>query len=114
MTDEPTPTRPLPDHLAAFSGWVEIPGLGWLREMIGIDPLSDGIDFWWWHDCVPLRDKSQRDSLRAIDCSTGDRHAITGGTLAGGDLTIHGGSGSIPCPDCGIHGWVRDGKWVQA
>ena len=104
----------LPAHLADMGGWVEIPGLGWLREVIGVDSLSDGIDFRWWHDCPPLADKPQRNSLRTIDCSTGQRHAITGGSLAAGDLTIHGGSGSIPCADCGLHGWVRNGEWVTA
>ena len=101
----------LPEHLADMDGWVEIPGLGWLREVKG---RSGGIDFFWWHFCPPLADKPERKSLRTIDCSTGERHAITGGSLAGGDLTIHGGSGSIPCHDCGLHGFVRNGQWVPA
>lgn len=101
-------TSGLPDYLAEMEGWVEIPGLGWLREVESHE-ASDGIDFWWWHDC-PYAGWS---SLRTIDCS-GQRHAITGGSLATGDLTIHGGSGSIPCDKCGLHGWVRNGKWVTA
>lgn len=100
----------LPEHLADMEGWVEVPGLGWLREV----ERHGGIDFWWWHDCPPLADKPERNSLRTIDCSTGERHAITGGSLAGGDLTIHGGSGSIPCADCGLHGYLQNGQWVPA
>jgi hypothetical protein len=105
----------LPAHLLEMGGWVEIPGLGWLREVPSLPHHGGvGIDFYWWHDCPPLRDKPDRNSLRTIDTSSGERHAITGGSLAGGDLTIHGGSGSIPCPQCGLHGWVRGGKWVAA
>ena len=103
----------LPAHLTELDGWVEIPGLGWLIEIRS--RFGNGaIDFWWWHHCPPLADKPERNSLRTIDCSTGQRHAILGGSLATGDLTIGGGSGSIPCHDCGLHGFVRDGKWVPA
>lgn len=101
-----TAVADLPEHLADLGGWVEIPGLGWLRE--------ERPGFWWWHDCPPMRGKPGWSSSRSIDTTTGQRHAVTGGSLAGGDLTIHGGSGSIPCDKCGLHGWVRDGKWVTA
>lgn len=96
--------------------WVEIVGLGWLLEVPSL-PHHGGVgsDFYWWHPCPSLEGKPGRDSLRTIDCSSGQRHAVLGGSLAGGDLTIGGGSGSIPCPSgCGLHGWVRDGKWVTA
>lgn len=114
MTDQDDEESTLPDYLAEMGGWFEIPGLGWLRESTPRGDHADGVDFWWWHDCPPMRDKASYSSLRTIDCSTGERHAITGGSLAGGDLTIHGGSGSIPCDKCGLHGWVRGGKWVTA
>jgi hypothetical protein len=107
----------LPLHLAfAHSGeWVEIPGLGWLIEVAPPGRAGgDGIDFWWWHDCPPLREQPSWKSVRRIDTSSGERHAILSGSLADGDLTIGGGSGSIPCDKCGLHGWVRDGKWVAA
>ena len=96
---------------------MEIPGLGWLREWhhapyeVEGDTLP-GPDFWWWHPCPNAQVPG--DCLRTIDVSSGKRHAITGGSLAGGDLTIHGGSGSIPCDKCGLHGWVRNGQWVTA
>ena len=98
----------LPEHLASMGGWVLIDGMGWLREANGRS------DFWWWHDCPPARGARQWNSIRTIDCSTGERHAILSGSLEGGDLTIGGGSGSIPCHTCGLHGWVRDGRWVTA
>lgn len=100
----------LPEHLSDLDGWVEVPGLGWLREVPG--RIDTGVDFWWWHECPALVDKPERNSLRTIDCSTGERHAITGGSLEGGDLTIHGGTGSIPCSDCGLHGHLVKGTWV--
>lgn len=109
----------LPAHLADMGGWVEIPGLGWLREVPpwvghGAQADAEGIDFWWWHHCPPMVDQPGYASPRTIDTSSGERHQIVGGSLAGGDLTIHGGSGSIPCEKCGLHGWVRDGRWVPA
>lgn len=104
--------RALPEHLADMDGWVEIEGLGWLREVPSSS--SPGSDFWWWHHCPPMVGKPGYTSPRRIDTSSGQRHAVTGGSLAGGDLTIHGGSGSIPCDKCGLHGWVRDGRWVAA
>lgn len=107
--------EPLPEHLADLGGWVEIPGLGWLLEVQASPPFTiSGIDFWWWHHCPPMVGQPGYTSPRRIDCSSGERHAITGGSLAGGDLTIHGGSGSIPCEKCGLHGWVRNGQWVTA
>lgn len=106
-------TNHLPAHLAEMDGWVEIPGLGWLREVPShVGHGGVGVDFWWWHHCPPMVDQPGYSSPRTIDVSSGERHAITGGSLAGGDLTIHGGSGSIPCDKCGLHGWVRNGKWV--
>lgn len=105
----------LPQHLADMDGWVEIPGLGWLREVPADQRHGGvGIDFLWWHHCPPLAGAPGYVSLRTIDTSSGERHEITAGTLAGGDLTIHGGSGSIPCDRCGLHGWVRNGLWVPA
>lgn len=107
----------LPDHLADMVGWVEIEGLGWLREIKRTNAAGAprGIDFLWWHHCPKLADKPDKDSLRLLDCTSGERHEVTGGSLADGDLTIRGGSGSIPCTDgCGIHGWVRNGRWVPA
>ena len=110
----------LPHHLADVEGWHEIPGLGWMRVWEH-QPYEDehgveipGPDFWWWHDCPPVAGKPGWLSPRTIDVSSGARHAITGGSLEGGDLTIHGGSGSIPCEKCGLHGWVRNGQWVAA
>lgn len=102
----------LPAHLRDLGGWRQILGLGWLREVAPL--VGDGLDFWWWHDCPPMRDQPGFASLRLIDASSGQRHAILSGSLAGGDLTIGGGSGSIPCDRCGLHGWVRDGSWVTA
>lgn len=105
----------LPEHLEVMGGWVEIPGLGWLREVPGgANHNGPAIDFWWWHCCRPMKGRPGYASVRTIDVSSGERHEITGGTLAGGDLTIHGGSGSIPCKRCGLHGWVRNGRWVAA
>jgi hypothetical protein len=106
--------HPLPEHLADLAGWVEVEGLGWLREVIPHDVDREGIDFWWWHHCPPAEGEPGYNSPRTIDCSSGERHAIISGTLAGGDLTIHGGTGSIPCDRCGLHGWLRDGRWVPA
>lgn len=106
----------LPDWLAEQTGWVEVPGGGWFRE---VRPRGDNgsPDFWWWHAC-PTHPSGPDRAVGGIDCSTGERHAIIGGTLAGGDLTIHGGTGSILCPPsfggCGLHGWVREGRWVPA
>lgn len=114
MTDTPAP---LPDWLEEMGGWVEIRNAGgWLRE---VDPRGDKApsDFWWWHSC-PTHPSGPDRAVGSIDCSSGERHAILSGTLAGGDLTIGGGSGSILCPPdfggCGMHGWVRDGAWVSA
>lgn len=108
-------TTTLPAHLETMGGWVEIPGLGWLREwQHHHDGDCSRMDFWWWHHCPPMVGKPGYSSPRTIDVSSGERHAITGGSLAGGDLTIHGGSGSIPCEKCGLHGWVRNGRWVPA
>jgi hypothetical protein len=112
--DDPTPAGgedvTLPEHLVHMGGWVEIPGFGWLREW-----HREGVlDLMWWHDCPAMRDQPGWSSVRHIDVSSGERHTITGGSLADGDLTIHGGSGSIPCDKCGLHGWVRGGKWVTA
>lgn len=109
-------TTEIPEHLAEMGGWVEIDGLGWLREWWHDNgPGTESVmDFWWWHHCPPHVGKPDYSSPRTIDVSSGQRHAVTGGSLAGGDLTIHGGSGSIPCGDCGLHGWVRNGRWVPA
>ena len=105
----------LPSHLAEMDGWVQIEGLGWLREVpSGPHHGGVGFDFWWWHDCPAMEGHPGHGSVRTIDVSSGERHAVTGGSLAGGDLTIHGGSGSIPCDKCGLHGWVREGRWVSA
>lgn len=105
----------LPEDLAEMGDWVEIEGFGflrpWLRENDAGEPV---VDLMWWHDCEPMRGHPGWASVRHIDVSSGQRHAITGGSLADGDLTIHGGSGSIPCDKCGLHGWVREGKWVTA
>lgn len=106
-------SEPLPSHLVSMGGWTEIPGLGWLRRVPSGHSWG-GTDFWWWHDCSGMTGKPGWGSVRTIDTSSGERHAITGGSLTGGDLTIHGGSGSIPCDKCGLHGWLRDGKWVAA
>ena len=112
--DSPT-AEDVPAHLVEMGGWVRIEGLGWLREVESHPGHGGvGIDFWWWHHCPPMVDKPGYGSPRTIDVSSGERHAITGGSLAGGDLTIHGGSGSIPCSECGLHGYVRGGQWVAA
>ncbi len=108
-------TEILPAHLAEMGGWVEIPGLGWLREVPSHGGHGGvGIDFLWWHHCPPRMGEPDENSLGTIDVSSGERHAILSGSLVGGDLTIGGGSGSIPCDKCGLHGWVRDGRWVPA
>lgn len=116
-TGHPLARRPaLPAWLVEMGGWHEVPGAGWFRE---VEPHgSNGSpDFWWHHPC-PTHPVGPSRWLGTIDCSTGQRHAILGGTLAGGDLTIGGGSGSLLCPPqfdgCGLHGWVRNGRWVPA
>lgn len=108
---------PLPEHLRYFDGWIAIEGLGWLRwwhhEPWNTEGTTlTGPDLWWWHDCPPMRGEPGWGSPRTIDVSSGHRHAIIGGTLDGGDLTIHGGSGSIPCEKCGLHGHLAKGIWT--
>lgn len=106
----------MPAHLADMDGWIHIDGLGWLFEWHHepADDLPGPFDFWWWHDCSAMVNTPAWRALRTIDVSSGQRHEIIGGSLHGHDLTIHGGSGSIPCTECGLHGWVRNGRWVRA
>lgn len=104
----------LPEHLDQMGGWVHVDGLGWLREWEWHISGRRGFDIMWWHDCPPMRGEAGWTAPRHIDVTSGLRHAIAGGSLAGGDLTIAGGSGSIPCDKCGLHGWLRNGRWVPA
>lgn len=55
-----------------------------------------------WHDGVCV-------SWRLVDLTSGDRHRVVAGDVHHPEtLTI---AGSLPCDQCGAHGFVRDGRW---
>lgn len=60
------------------------------------------------------------DTRFAHRCDRGERGVIRCAPLLQPEHTVTSAeagptvSPSILCPDCGTHGFVRDGKWVQA
>jgi hypothetical protein len=83
---------------------------------------EDGKHFWWGHDCEVTR-KMWSESGKT-DPETVERFAR--GDLYPSMLPL-GGDGwtviskepltivpSILCSRCGVHGWIRNGEWVNA
>ncbi len=71
---------------------------------------DDGKHFWWKHDC-----DSDHGRWALSEGFKPDRKlpiAAWGWTVVTKEpLTI---SPSILCGECGVHGFIRDGKWVPA
>ena len=73
--------------------------------------LMETIDGWWrvQHPCKIV---DLQDGPAPIVCApelTRGGHTVTRGT--DGLITVNP---SILCPDCGLHGFVRKGRWTPA
>lgn len=69
---------------------------------------------WVWHDCTMELDPERADRARRSDESIGWGPAGVGlhDLISADPLHIEA---SIYWPACcGLHGWIRDGKWVDA
>ena len=83
---------------------------------------EDGRHFWFNHECADVAkewaDKDYPlDEASATHFQEGRNHRMLplgsqGWTVTQNEpLTI---SPSILCGNCGVHGWIREGKWVKA
>lgn len=88
----------------------------------GFWPIGSGHALAWYDDTGEeggkhfpgdlLWDHPGCDEARRVDLMSGDAHHITDGGRGQEDtLTVQA---SLLCPDCGEHGWVTRGRWVQA
>lgn len=66
-------------------------------------------DLVWAHDCF-YGDRQAHRALGRIDVTSGTKHHISGSRELE-HLTIEG---SLLCSACQKHGFIRDGKWVEA
>lgn len=68
----------------------------WIIE--NSDPNKKNV--FWWHLC------NEKPSNMWIDVSSGQKHTL----VSSNPLHIEP---SILCPNCGLHGYVRNGVWVD-
>lgn len=72
--------------------------------------LGDGHQI-LWEDNRMLWGHDGHDYWFPVDVRSGSRHIVTNGTPDDmSELTIDGAFG---CPDCGVRGYVQEGKWVN-
>jgi hypothetical protein len=89
------------------TAWVEIEGPGNHRVLV----QSDG-SVVWEHDCPPGYTSGTYAIRRhQVDPAPGETWQV----LQAEPLTLHP---SLDCSPgiggCGVHGWIRDGRWHQA
>jgi hypothetical protein len=68
---------------------------------------SDGVHWRWDHLCSEFDDPVEGRVRKRIASWLARGHVVASEE----PLTIEG---SLRCGACGLHGWVRDGKWVPA
>lgn len=70
------------------------------------DPATLGIE----HVCGRWPDEQEPDGefLKCIAPTLAPGHTVT---RSGGQVTV---APSIACPDCGLHGFIREGRWTPA
>lgn len=78
---------------------------GWENSL----PVGEGLSLMRYIDgTLKIQHRCDRGKRGVIICAPElmPEHRVTGWPP-----TIEG---SILCPDCGLHGWVREGKWEAA
>lgn len=100
---------PGPEMFGEPIEWIAIEGVEsmWLskpRAVIDDDAGGATQHSWWAH-----RSPNGRNDLGRIAFRPGG-HVLE----AAEPLTIIGSLYCVPAEHCGVHGWIRDGRWVPA